>query len=76
MSIAITTVWPAPGRHLQGQPWQAVVVQQVLRLRPAPAVDGAVPAGDLGAEDRGLRGLALAEQHRVVADRRRGRPSV
>ena len=62
------------GGHLQRHARQPVVVQLVLGFEPAPVVGGAVAAGDLGEEDRRLRRLALAEQHRLVAVRRPGSP--
>ncbi len=49
-------------------------MQRVLGVEAPAIVGGAVPAGDLGQEDRGLGSLALAEQHRVVARRRLGGP--
>ena len=53
---------------------EPVVVELVLRLEPAAPVGGAVAAGDLGQEDRGLGRLALAEQDAVLAVGA-GRPS-
>jgi hypothetical protein len=51
-----------------------VVVHSVLQLEPAPVVRRAVAAGDLSEEDCRLCGLALAEEDRVVAHRRRRCP--
>ena len=60
ISIAITTVLPDTGRHLQRRTREAVVVGIVLRFEPLAPVGVAVrAAGDLGQEDRGLGGLAL-----------------
>ena len=70
MSIAMTTVLPRAGRHLQRDAGQAVVVRLVLGLEPlAPVgVAGAVRA-DLGEEDRRLGRLALREDDAVLAIR-------
>ncbi len=62
------------GGHLQRHPRQPVVVQLVLGFEAPPVVGGPVPASDLGEEDRGLGGLPLAEQHRLVAIRRPSGP--
>ena len=68
MSIAITTVLPASGRHLQGRSRKPVVVSLVLGLEPpAPVGVPVVPARDLGEEDRRLGRLALREDDAVLA---------
>ncbi len=52
----------ADGGHLQGDPGQPGIVLLVVIGQPAAPVGVAVPAGDLGEEDRRLGRLALAEQ--------------
>jgi len=56
-----------PGRHLQTHPGEARVVLGVDGLEPAPVIGAAVATGDLGEEDRGFGGLALAEEDGVIA---------
>ena len=57
-------------RHLQRGTRQAVVVRFVLRLKPlAPVRVRLVTSCDFGQEDRGLGGLALAEQDPVFSVR-------
>ena len=74
MIMAITTVLPRAGGHLQRHARQPVVVQPVLGFQPAPVVGSPVAPGDLAEEDRRLGGLPLAEQDRLVAIRRLGSP--
>lgn len=64
----------APGRHLQRDAWEPVVVQKVLLSQTLAVVGGAMAAGDLGQEDCRLHRLSLAEEDWVVTDRRQGAP--
>jgi hypothetical protein len=53
---------------------KALVVQLVFGFETPTVVGSPVAASDFGEEDRGLGGLPLAEQHRLVAIRRLSGP--
>ncbi len=63
----MTTVLPLPVAIFSATRGRPSLCVGVLGLEPAAEVGLAVPPGDLGQEDRRLGGLALAEQHPVLA---------
>ena len=67
MSIAMRTVLPEPGGHLEGEPRQAAVVVGVLLADDVERLRVADLLGGLGQVDRRLGRLELAEEEAPLA---------